>query len=290
MFSFEEINYLQEQTIAEIVKNAFLIYRDHFLKFFLSYFLFMFPATVVGVLLAVVLTALSEKNPALFALIYIPYFGITFFISTVASVLVTLMISDICMGDPPNLKRAFKHLSLRLLGKLLITNLLFYFVFAVFLLLLFVLSSIAILVLSLLPLPDWSVLIHFIVGAGMVMALMTSLLFVPAIVILENRWGLQAMLRSIRLGMHYHIRNFIIVCLMSVVVTIVPLLVFFAINVLWHDTGSVFSGAMVGGVLYYLVGFLVQPLNLIYIVLLYYDLRVRKEGYDSSALAEDLRH
>ena len=44
-----------------------------------------------------------------------------------------------------------------------------------------------------------------------------------------------------------------------------------------------------GRLVYVLAQTLSAPLSLVMVVLLYYDLRVRKEAYDAAALAEDLR-
>jgi len=275
MFSHEERDYLQEQTIAEIVKNALTIYRKYFKKFFLSYFLLMLPATGLGFLGFIVF------NDSIFLGLSI-YWGVGFVASSVASLIVTIVVSDICLGELPSIKRAWKHISVRLVGKLLVTHLLFYVIFFVVIVSAFLL----ILWLDSAALPSWSYFVYLPLMLLVFLALISWFLFVPTIVVLENRWGFRAMKRSVTLGYGYHIRNFIILCMMFVLVTLLP----FILYVISFSTGSGTWGTLLGVFLYYVIGFLIQPLGLIYTVLLYYDMRVRKEGYDSSALAEDLRH
>jgi hypothetical protein len=275
MFSYEEHDYLQEQTIAEVVKNAIHIYRTHFRKFFFSYFLLMLPATLLGF----AGVAVFGDNVLLgFAI----YETVGFVAGSVASLIVILIVSDICLGEPPSVKRAWKHISLLLLVKLVLTTILVYSLFLILTLIGFGL----VILLSKVPLLSYFVyVIYSILVIVLVPVLVSLFLFVPAIVALENRWAFGAMMRSVTLGYGYHLRNFVIVCMMFVLVTLLPIMLYFVS----FFTGSEWAPAL-GICLYYIIGFLIQPLGLIYIILLYYDIRVRKEGYDNAALAEDLRH
>lgn len=275
MFSYEERDYLQEQTIAEIVKNALHIYRKYFGKFFLSYFLLMLPATGLGFLGLIVFNDSFSLGTSI-------YFAVGFVGSSVASLVVTIVVSDICLGELPSIKRAWKHISVRLVGKLLVTNLLFYSLF--FVVILPGLFFIGLLFQS--QLPSWVYGVYAVLVILLFFALISWFLFVPAIVVLENRWGFRAMKRSVTLGYGYHVRNFVIVCMMFGLVTLVP----FILYIISLLIDSEVWGPLLGIGLYYVIGFLIQPLGLIYILLIYYDIRVRKEGYDSSALTEDLRH
>lgn len=279
MFSYEERDYLQEQTIAEIVKNALSIYRRYFWKFFLSYFLLIFLSTLLGF----AGYALLGDSPFTGILVY---FAVWFVGSCVASLIVIVVVSDICLGELPNLKRAWKHLSFRLVGKIVITNLLFYVIFLAVMLL----GSVLMGLLLQSRLPGWGYYVYAALMILVFFALISWFLFVPTILVVENRWGFRAMKRSITLGYGYHLRNYVIVCIMFGLVTLVPIILYiiaYLFSLLIHSEDL---GPLLGICSYYLVGFLIQPLGLIYIVLLYYDIRVRKEGYDASALTEDLRH
>jgi len=274
MFSYEERDYLQEQTIAEVVKNAIHIYRTYFRKFFFSYFLLVLPATFLGF----AGVAFSGEN---FLLGLAVYETVGFVAASVASLIVILVVSDICLGEPPSVKRAWKHISVFLLVKLLLTSLLVYSLFSM----VAVIGLGLVFLLDKVPLLSFAYLIYFIFVLVLIPVLVSLFLFVPAIVVLENRWAFPALKRSVTLGYGYHVRNFVIVCMMFVLVTVLP----FMLYIVSFFTGSEWAPAL-GICLYYVIGFLIQPLGLIYIILLYYDIRVRKEGYDSAALAEDLRH
>jgi hypothetical protein len=275
MFSYEARDYLQEQTIAEIVKNALSIYWRYFWKFFLSYSLLISLSTVLGF----VGYALLGDSPFTGILVY---FAVWFVGSCVASLIVTIVVSDICLGELPSLKRAWKHLSFRLVVKTLITNLLFYVIFVVFILL----GSVLMGLLLQSRLPGWGYYVYAGLMILVFFALISWFLFVPTILVVENKWGFRAMKRSVTLGFGYHVRNFVIVFMMFVLVTLLPVILYIISMVI----GSEDWGPFLGIGLYYIIGFLIQPLGLIYVVLLYYDIRVRKEGYDASALTQDLRH
>ena len=170
---------------------------------------------------------------------------------------ITLIISDFCVGNKISIVRVYKRVFGTLIFKLLATNLL---------------QMLAIMVgIVLLVIPGFIAIAWF--------------LFSSTIVVLEGTWGAEALKRSKQLGGTKHWRN------MGVFLILIAV-------------GAVF-GAIVGGISGAMVqnqsdvlGFqfvmvimqqLLFPLTLIAIVLLYYDLRVRKEAYNLEALAEDLK-
>lgn len=276
MSSSGERNFLQERSVAEIVKSAFWLYGAYFRKIFPSYFVLLFPAYI--------LSYIASK----FRLGFLVSWIIIQLTSTVASVVITIVVSDICLGEAPNLKRAWKHLSAGLLGRLLVTNLLFDLLVGLCFIVLLVL---ALVVPTLMPplVSSWIGSLCWFVAGLLFVAFLTCFVFVPTIVILENRWGFRAMMRSVKLGYGFHFRNLIVVCLMLAVIFVGPLTLFY-----WFSRVRLTDSAIVGEAIvylvYYLVGCLIQPLAVMYIVLMYYDIRVRKEAYDNAALAEDLRH
>jgi len=119
-------------------------------------------------------------------------------------------------------------------------------------------------------------------------------MFVGPVVVIESVGGRAALKRSRELGRGFYWRNFGVYLLLSLVVVVVMLVV------------AVLAGALVGAVLG-VVGFsidditrismlvgtvsfiLFTPVILIALVLLYYDMRARKEGYGATQLAEDLQ-
>jgi hypothetical protein len=101
-------------------------------------------------------------------------------------------------------------------------------------------------------------------------------------VVLENTSGVAALKRSKNLGKDYYLRTFGLFLLMTLFAALFGGVV-----------GGVFGFLFQGQLPIFLltaIQILVQPLALIMIVLSYYDLRARKEAYDTTALAEDLQH
>lgn len=115
------------------------------------------------------------------------------------------------------------------------------------------------------------------------------LLFSVPVMVLEGGWGFKALKRSLELGRYYYIRNFL--------VYIWPytfyVLIYFGVNSvftylylsypgrhwLWH------SFIVLKDILFALTA----PVFTIVVVLLYYDMRIRNEGYDIVSLAEELK-
>jgi hypothetical protein len=112
------------------------------------------------------------------------------------------------------------------------------------------------------------------------------LMFAAPIVVLEGKWGFEAYRRSKRLGDGFHWRNIGVVIALGLSLGVIFALLgaFFGVvlpDFVVHWTLRILSSG---------VGMLMQPFIFIVIVLLYYDMRVRKESYDAAALAETLRH
>lgn len=177
----------------------------------------------------------------------------TFLIGTLGGVPITVIVSDICCGYPPTLAHAFGKLTWRAVCAILLA-------FA---------TIIVGFVLLIIP--------------GILFA--AWLQFVTMVVALEGASPTEAFRRSKELGKGYYLRNLGIILLVSIIIGFpLGLTSFFLGFVLallhFYPTGT---GA-IGG----LLGVLVTPLIIISGVLLYYDMRVRKEGYDTVKLAEDL--
>jgi len=91
----------------------------------------------------------------------------------------------------------------------------------------------------------------------------------------------------LELGRGYYLRNFGIIFLSQFVIMFFLLLVSFILGFALAATIGIDMRAsqLIGG----FAGVLVAPPGLIILVLLYYDMRVRKEGYAATQLADDLR-
>jgi len=116
-----------------------------------------------------------------------------------------------------------------------------------------------------------------------VMTVVLRLLFASSIVVLEGLWAVKALKRSKALARGFNWRNLAVLILLFVIVLVV-LVMAATLFTLLHV-----KSAFAGRIFTVVVATTVVPLFFIAVVLLYYDSRVRKEAYDNSALAEDLR-
>jgi len=185
---------------------------------------------------------------------------IAFFLGTIVRLLafgaITISVSDICLGNAPSLIRSYKKV-FRLFVKMFTAS---------FLQLMFDLIGLVLLIV-----PGVIAILWF--------------MFTPCVVVLEGLGGLTALKRSKAIGQGYNWRNLGIIVLLIVIWIVIYVILAVPFVLLFpHAVGH--FGARLFEVI---VGSLGAPLTIIGIVLMYYDLRVRKEAYDAAALAEDLR-
>jgi hypothetical protein len=177
-------------------------------------------------------------------------------VSLLAFGAITISVSDICLGNAPSLMRSYKKI-FGLFVKMLTASLLQ----VLFIMIGFVLFII----------PGVIAMLWF--------------LFTPCVVALEGLGGFAALKRSKALGRGYYWRNlgvFVLVVIMCAVIG----------GILGGFYGLLFPatlGRFPHRLFLVVIQSLSTPLSLTAIILLYYDLRVRKEAYDAAALAEDLR-
>ncbi len=182
------------------------------------------------------------------------------FLGTIASLLafgaITISVSDICLGNAPSLPRSYKRV-FRLFGRMFTASMLQLTFIMIGCVLLFVPGIIA----------------------------MFWFMFTPCIVVMEGFGGLTALKRSRALGWGYNWRNLGVFALVMVIAIVAYVILVIPLLLLIPDAANHFSGRFFNTVFQLLS----TPLGIVAIVLMYYDLRVRKEAYDAAALAEDLR-
>jgi len=166
-------------------------------------------------------------------------------------------VSDVCLGNAPSFKRSYAKILSKSALLLLVTN---------------VLQLLAMVVgLVLLVIPG------LVVGVWFMLA--------PTIVVLEAKSGIAALKRSKQLGDGSHWRNGGLILLLTIIGAVIG-------GVIGGVFGFLFPDLLTTWIFRVLVGIiqqgLVVPITFIAVVLVYYDRRVRKEGYDAKALAEDL--
>ena len=177
------------------------------------------------------------------------------FVDILPALAVTVAVSDICLGGTPGVLRSYKRAFSRDVLPLVLTYV----------------ALVAVIVLGFFAL----------VVPGII--LLTWFLFVTPIMVLERRYGLQAFKRSKKLGDGYHWRDFgimavVLLAALSVMIVYEGMMVGFA------EPMNVALRAAIDTL--FITLFI--PLFYVCMVLLYYDLRARKEAYDSTALTEDL--
>ncbi len=254
------MNYMREMTIGDILKSSFGIYFKHFGTLFsisfASLLIIIFSVGIVFLLFLAPSIAFPSSDAAqVLAVIgvIIAYFLYLFGLSLLPAAS-TVAISEITLGNKPSFTRAYKRVFGALLGKLFATSLLY--------------SLILIVGLILLIIPGIYFMIKYILAT--------------TVVVLENIWGRDALKRGGELVKGYYGRVFGVYFLFFGALIIVYMMIYLI--------SIITAGEAAGMFIYFIFIFIILPVGVIPIVLMYYDLRVRKEGYDTAALAEDLQH
>jgi hypothetical protein len=240
-------DYVRQQSVGELLKNGVDIYRRNFLAVFAIYFLVCFPLSWLQ--LEALRSGLDRLALAMVML--------NLLVGSVAAGALTILVSDICLGNRISIGRSYSSLGVSRAAKILGTSLL---------------SLLALLL---------GLLLLIVPGVVLYAAFVT---IVP-IVVLENRGGMAAIRRSWELSSGLRGRNLQVVLLVFALI--------FALAFVMGGITALFFPQLserANSVLTLMIQFLLVPLLLVITVLLYYDSRVRHEGYDTSALGEDLHH
>ena len=242
-------DYISERTAGQIISDSIRLYGKNLPIFFTIYVLPILPVIAIEA----AATALEDDG------IYIITTVVESVIATFALGAMTFAVSDICLGNRPSVKRSYGAL-FRVFWSYLGT----YFIYT--------LATLVGFVLVLVP--------GFIA--------MTLLVFSLPASIIERRGPIEACKRSIQLGKGYYWRIFGIL-LLALLLTFVIMYGFlqfsFQITILIIDPGPA------AFFLYFALGVLsaaAAPLFQIPAILLYYDMRARKEHFDGAALAQEL--
>jgi len=245
-------NYLKEMSVGEIIDGSVRLYFRHFGTIFLIYLLPL-------IILEFILLSVFETNQPGAEVQALVAQLVRVSAAVLASAAITVAVSDACLGHKPGVARSYRRM-FEMIGRVAWT---------------YLLLMIAIIVgLALLIVP------------GIILSVM--LLFAMVVVILERRGGIDAFKRSIALGKNFYLRNFGVLVLAMLIAIVGQFLIGFLVGILIYFSGEIEQPGMLTLLLISLVSNLLGPVPLIATVLLYYDVRVRKENYDSAALAQDL--
>jgi hypothetical protein len=249
--TFAPRTFIAEQSAGSLLRNTVAVYRANFRPLFLAYILPTFP------FLFLQQVAEATKNTAMFLTTAV----IGWIVSFVALGALTVIISDICLGNVPLVQRAY--------GRILKDGI-----------------WLRLLVTGILQMLLWTVGLLLLLIPGIV--LMIRMIVCSTVVVVEGDWGWKGIKRSMALSKGHFWRLFAVLALLSLILLALSVLAMIVIGIGVAVLGEtylelaigVLFGALMQGVLY--------PMLFIAIVLLYYDLRARKEAYDVEALAEDM--
>lgn len=252
-------DYVKQQNATQILVNGLRIYRRHFLIILLVFL----PTLPFDILYD---AAFGYNAPGWFKTLAL---GLDYFVSLlVVLLLMTVVVSDICVGNPPSLERTVRRVRVLTLYRLAVTFLLAGMIFFAA----FLLNIIDLAVASISP------LLFVPLAAGVGVSLYGAVMFFPSVVVLQGLWGFEAIRRSISLGRGHRLRNAGLV----VALYLLPYVVYFPLIAF---TKSFPVTLVVSNV----VSFLLRPYVLICVVLMYYDMRKRSTpGFDKFRLAAEV--
>jgi hypothetical protein len=245
--------YIREMSVGEIFGNALQLYRKYFLPLTLAYALPNLPGQLFYTY------GFQGKDTAATVIGFI-LLTIGSFVSYTA---ITLCIADACVGNRPNLRRSFLR-TRATAGSLFLT------------------SFVQVLVIS--------VGIILLIVPGVIFFLWYVLS--PIIVVLEGRGGIGALKRSRTLTQGHRWRILSTTAIMVtalLAVWIVGYVIVLLLGYAMHAGGAADETVMFTlGLLMAVLGWILTPTFFIGLVLIYFDLRARKEAFDSVALAAEL--
>ena len=143
---------------------------------------------------------------------------------------------------------------------------------------------------NLFPLLGAVIIASIITAAGLMFCLIpgavTAVWFclIPPIVMIEGEGGIGALKRGRTLVKGYFWKTFLVVVLLASIQFFVVMITFLLPALLKNLFGLYFVAAFVA----ILLPLLIEPLKIATTTMLYYDLRIRKEGYNLEVMAEEL--
>jgi len=286
----EPIDILQTMSIREILARSYRLYRRDFTKLLGIVLLLKGPYLIIAYIISKISVPLlagwmpiGEQNAANFEyiggifivefleLIFIP------FISPITIAAVTIFISERALGKEISITESYKGALKRaipLFGTVFITGLL--------------VSSVFIVALPILMSGSGSQIASMLMIAAPALSaiLWVWFAFVPQIVAIEGEGGFGALKRSKHLISGYFRKGAILIPVVLIAMLLATWTFSFGFSQLLFFLGD--NGALLGKGFSNIVSVLLEPFRLIIIPLLYFDIRVRKEGFDRELLKNEL--
>jgi hypothetical protein len=262
-FQLYKNNFLKFIAIVLLLKGPYLIIIYIISKFAASFFAEAFPSFANFEYMASILIA------EILDLIFIP------FVSPVSVAAITVFISEKHLKNDISVAESYKRImkrSLPLFGTVLLSGL---FISSGFFLTLMLMSG-----------SQQIALVTFLFAPVLAGVLWVWYAFVPQTVVIEGEGGFGAMKRSKYLINGYFRKVFILVVLVFIISLVITWVISFGFSKILFFMGD--SSAFLGKGISNVVSVILEAFRITIIPLLYYDLRVRKEGFNLETLAKEL--
>lgn len=240
--------FLRQQSTGEILRTTFDIYRRHFFVLVLIYMAPILPFQLWDIFLRQ--TTGRTFNVATYVVLAV---------ANLPFMAITVAISEIALGNRPSVARAYSRVFDRRFVPILVTYLLL----------------------------QGGFLLTFLLLVVPGLFFWAWFMFTLPVVMVEGRTGWAAFKRSRLLGRGHYLRNSAIVW-SAVLVYFVLCAVFIIAYITLGIALPALAQPWPLDLAFVLVGNILAPLMLIPPILLYFDMRARKEAYDTALLTEDL--
>lgn len=278
---------LHSMTVGDILDRSIQLYRSNFPKFIGIVLLIKGPYLILGYVLTELIMVFfaGYGEGAEQMAIYLDYATTLslrilelLFVAPILIAAMTMAISDRFLSRNIEIAEAYRKILKRffpLLGTILLRG---------------IMISVVLLAGVLL---GWSMLQggampgFFVIMSGGILAgvLWVWYAFIPQTVVIEGEGGLSAMKRSKYLVKGYFVKAFVMLVLISIAVALITGVTAFGIQkVLSFTEYGSFLAEGVSNV----ISVLLEPFRIAAMTLLYYDFRIRKEGFDLEIMAEEL--
>lgn len=271
---------LQPITIKDILRQSARLYKGNFLQFVGIILLIKGPYLVLGDIVVHLTELLLPDLPyAPGAVLMFVRFLELLFIGPILAAPMIIAMSEGFLGRDIGIIESYKRIlksSLPLFGTILLTGVI---ISAIFI-------GTAIMSSSMATSGSQSGSMLIMVGAVMACVLWIRYGFIAQTVVLEGEGGFGAMKRSKHLVKGNFLKTFSVLVLVFIALSLIAGIVSLGIDKVLSFLGEYAGLLSAGGS--NVVSVLLEPFRIVAITLLYFDFRVRKEGFDLEILAEEL--
>jgi hypothetical protein len=284
----EPIDILRAETIKDIIIQAYRLYKANFIKMLGIILLLKGPYLIVIYVLSKLIVPLlaisiplNEQNIANFeyisSILIIELLDLAFvpFISPITISAITAFISKKHLGIEINISEAYRiglKKAIPLLGTIFVSGII-------------ICSGFVVALPALISSPQVASILS-VVAPCLSGVLWVWFAFVPQTVTIEGEGGFGAMKRSKHLINGYFRKGFILIPLVFLGILIITWMSAFGFSKLLLFAGD--NGSLLGKGFSNIISVLLEPFRILIIPLLYFDMRVRKEGFDKDLLQKEL--